>query len=94
MKPVTYEEAEKKLCPFYSDANRETRCLTSRCMAWDEVEGELRREDHSGANKWCCDVQSKRHQRPRREGPGGCYGEWVFDARGICLRLNGKGGEE
>lgn len=81
----TVEEAQERLCPF--EFETEAHCAADKCMAWVEAESRVTREDHSGAAQMMNELAMKRNTLARREGPAGCSGTLILDARGYCARI-------
>lgn len=75
------EEAKQRQCPHVHDLGT---CIGSACMGWVQTQRRIERENHSGGSAMMQSLGVKRGQRVKREGPNGCTGILVLEARGYC----------
>ena len=88
MSPVTPANAMNRLCPFsFGEKGGASTCVAGRCMAWNVVHPEWKREDHSGAREHLMSEGVKTGRVARREGGPMSSGFWVLDEVGTCQRL-------
>ena len=87
MRKLTEEEAIKLSCPKSFDNKiyeHGFKCKASKCFAWYEVDSRIEREDHSGSKEMMYNEGVERRQKVKREGPSGCTGILILEARGTC----------
>ena len=84
---MTEEKSKQKRCP---KCHCEP-CKASECMWWEELHPRMEREDHSGAGAYMSTAIMNIHKQfggkvpeIKREGPPGCQGILVIEARGCC----------
>jgi len=85
----TEEEANKIQCPFMNEyfPHKTNKCVASNCMAWVEYEPRVERENHSNAFILMNELARERETSVKREGPNGCTGLLIIEARGFCGRI-------
>lgn len=93
MKLLTVPIAKKKSCPHFSAvAGQRVLCNPDDCMAWEEMESLVEREDHSGGRDVLNECASRRRldcpgvEIQRKGGPGST-GILFIEARGVCRKL-------